>query len=129
MSSFIQQTLHYKVAIEQILSERYLFFRHCFPFRRWIKFCSGCFRQVFFFHLEDKKVVAGYIWQYSVTIVWGLAWADSASVLLDESSFYRVICINRFDCMYSFVFSFLTNSLSIVSCYYFSGICNIIFCF
>ena len=26
----------------------------CFPFLRWLKFCSGCFRQVFF-HLGDKK--------------------------------------------------------------------------
>ena len=26
----------------------------CFPFLRWVKFCSGCFRQVFF-HLGDKS--------------------------------------------------------------------------
>ena len=26
----------------------------CFPFLHWVKFCSGCFRQVFF-HLGDKK--------------------------------------------------------------------------
>ena len=35
---------------------------HSFPFLRWIKFRSGCFRQVFF-HLGDKKVVTGRVRQ------------------------------------------------------------------
>ena len=26
----------------------------CFQFLRWVKFCSGCFRQAFFY-LGDKK--------------------------------------------------------------------------
>ena len=34
---------------------------HIFPFFHWIKFCSGCFRQVFF-HLGDI-IVAGRVRQ------------------------------------------------------------------
>ena len=34
----------------------------CFPFLCWVKFCSGYFRQVYF-HLGDKKVVAGHVRQ------------------------------------------------------------------
>ena len=37
----------------------------CFLILRWKKFCSGCFRQVFF-HLRDKKVVAGRVKQVDV---------------------------------------------------------------
>ena len=48
-----KQTLHYKVAIEEDIY--FLCIVHdCFPFLRWVKFCSGRFRQVFF-HLGDKK--------------------------------------------------------------------------
>ena len=32
----------------------------CFPFLRWVKFCSSCFGQVFF-NLGNKKVVAGCV--------------------------------------------------------------------
>ena len=34
----------------------------CFQFLRWVKFCSGCFRQAFFIW-ETKKVVAGCVKQ------------------------------------------------------------------
>ena len=36
----------------------------CIQFLRWVKFCSGCFRQVFF-HLRDK-VFAGRVRQVVV---------------------------------------------------------------
>ena len=36
-----------------------------FPFLRWVKFCSGCFRQVVF-RLEDKKVITGRVRQVVV---------------------------------------------------------------
>ena len=51
----------------------------------WMKFCSGCFRQVFFIwglgggRGGQKKwlLVALDRWlSYAVTIVWELAWAD-----------------------------------------------------
>ena len=49
---------------------------YCFPFLRWIKFCSGCFRQIFFSFGRQKKVVAGLAldrWlSYAVTTVWEL---------------------------------------------------------
>ena len=35
---------------------------------------------------------------YIVTIVWELAWVDSALVVLDKMLFYRDGCISRFDC-------------------------------
>ena len=38
----------------------------CFLFFRWVMFCSGCFRQVFFFIWETKKVVAGRVRQLVV---------------------------------------------------------------
>ena len=34
----------------------------CFPFLRWVKFGSGCFRRDFFY-VRDKKVVAGRVRQ------------------------------------------------------------------
>ena len=37
----------------------------CFSFLCWVKFCSGCFRQVFFIW-ETKKVVAGRVRQVVV---------------------------------------------------------------
>ena len=76
---------------------------HCFPFLCWIKFCSGCFRQVFF-HLGDKKkwllVVLGRLLSYTVMFVWELAQADSALVILDEWLSYRGGRFSRFDCTF-----------------------------
>ena len=76
---------------------------NCYPFLRWIKFCSGCSRQVFF-NLGDKKrwsLVALDKWSsYTVTVVWELAWADSALVVLDEWSSYGGGRLSRFDCRY-----------------------------
>ena len=43
-----------------------LFPYDCFPFLPWVKFCSGHFRQVFFFIWETKKVVAGRVRQVVV---------------------------------------------------------------
>ena len=37
----------------------------CFPFLRWVKFFSGCFRQVFFIW-ETKKVIADCVRQVVV---------------------------------------------------------------
>ena len=34
----------------------------CFPFLWWVKFCGGCYRQVFFIW-ETKKVVTGCVRQ------------------------------------------------------------------
>ena len=45
----IKQILHYKVAFS-----KYNWRDICFPFLCWIKFCNGCFTQIFF-HLGDKK--------------------------------------------------------------------------
>ena len=52
MSSFIdiKETLHYN-RVNIIL---FLLPYVCFPFLCWVKFCGGCYRQVFF-HLGDKK--------------------------------------------------------------------------
>ena len=58
----------------------------CFPFLLRVKFCSGCFRQVFFMW-ETKKwlLVALDRWScYTVKTVWEFAWADSALVALDK---------------------------------------------
>ena len=64
----------------------------CFLFLRWVKFCSGCLRQVFFY-LGDKKklsLVALERWSsYTVMIVWELAQADPVLVVLDEWLSYR----------------------------------------
>ena len=82
MSSFIdiKETLHYN-RVNIIL---FLLPYVCFPFLCWVKFCSGCYRQVFF-HLGDKKklsLVALDRWlSYTLAIVWGFAWVDSAIVV------------------------------------------------
>ena len=39
---------------------------------------------------------------YTVMIVWELAWADSVLVVLGECLSYKVVCISRFDCTYTF---------------------------
>ena len=52
---------------------------------------------------KKKKKVTGRVgrWSsYTVTIVWELAWADSALVVLQECFSYRGGRINRFDCKY-----------------------------
>ena len=69
--------------------ERHLLFKYCFPFLCWIKFCSGWFRKGFFTFGRQRKwlLVALERWSfYSVAIVWELAWADSALVILDKWS-------------------------------------------
>ena len=74
----------------------------CFPFICQAKFCSGCFRQVFFSLVRPKKqsLIALDRWSsYTVMIVWELAWVDSALVILDQWSFYRGGRLNRFDCI------------------------------
>ena len=94
----IKQTLQVSNRVNQ---RDILFFMHSFPFFRWIKFCSGCFKQVFFL-LGDKKwlLVALDRWSsYTVMIVWELAWADSALVVLGEWSTYRGGHMSRFDCI------------------------------
>ena len=91
--------------IKQTLQVRnkHLFFMHSFPYFRWIKFCSGCFRQVFFSFGGQKEwsLVALDRWSfYTVTIVWELAWADSALVVLGDWSSYKGGRRSRFDCSY-----------------------------
>ena len=55
----------------------------------------------FFFHLGDKKsgrwLRLDRLSSYTVTIVWELAWADSALVVLGEWLSYRGGRISRFD--------------------------------
>ena len=70
--------------------------------------------------MGDKKILAGRVhrWSsYKVTIVWGLAWADSALVVLDEWSSYRgrFICgrISRFDCISLFYIFYLTYASNV----------------
>ena len=79
---------------------------HCclvfFPFLCWVKFCIGCFRQVFFFfsfQRQNKWPLVGLDRQssYAVTIAWEFAKMDSALVVLDEWSSYRGGRLNRFD--------------------------------
>ena len=72
----------------------------CFPFLRWKKFGSGCFRQVFSFRgQKEGSPVALNKWSsYIVTIAWEFAWTDSALAVLDEWSSYRGRSLNRFDC-------------------------------
>ena len=72
-----------------------------FQFLGWVKFCTGCFRQVFFSFGRQEKwslVVLDRWLSYTATIVWEFAWADSALVVLHEWSFYRGSPLNRFDC-------------------------------
>ena len=37
---------------------------------------------------------------YAVRVIWELAWADSALVILDKWSSYRGGCLSRFNCVY-----------------------------
>ena len=80
-----------------------MFFIHCFPFLCWLKFRCDCSRQVFF-HLGDKKwlmVTLDRCSSYTVTLVWELAWANSALVILEEWLSYRGGCLRRFDYTYN----------------------------
>ena len=62
---------------QAIIGETFLFM-HYFPFLCWIKFCSGCFRKVFF-HLGVKKCgcwsrqTGGRLMQYRLYWNW-LGW-------------------------------------------------------
>ena len=93
----IKQTLHYKVAIEQIY-QRDIYFLCivpyvCFAFLCWIEFFSGCFRGLFFVWETKKKwsLVALDWWlSYSVTIVREFAWADTELVVLQWWLFEQV---------------------------------------
>ena len=72
----------------------------CFLFLCWVLFRSGCFRQIFFSFGRQKKwslVALGRWSSYTVTIVWGFAWADSALVILDKWSCYTCGRLNRSD--------------------------------
>ena len=68
----------------------------CFRFLCLVKFCSGCFRQVFFSFRRQKKWLLVALGRWSS---WTFAWADSALVVLDEWSSYRGGRLNRFDCI------------------------------
>ena len=74
---------------------------HCCPFFHWIKFCSGCYRQVFSFGGQKKwsLVALDSCLSNTVTVARELAWADSALVVLDEWSSYRGGRLRRFDCI------------------------------
>ena len=59
-------------------------------FLRWIKFCSGCFRQAFFSFGRQKKCWLFALDRRSsctVTIVWEFAWVESGLVVLQRRSF------------------------------------------
>ena len=84
----------------------------CFLFLRWVMFCSGCFRQVFFSFGRQKKwslVALGSWSSYTVTIVWEFALADSALVVLDKWSSYRGGHLNRFGCTIQTMNHFFKN--------------------
>ena len=95
------------INIKQTLVNRVNIIRETFIFYAFFTISSldnvlrGCFRQVFF-HLGDKKkwslVVLDRWSSYAVTIIWELAWADSALVALGKWLSYRDGRINRFDC-------------------------------
>ena len=68
----------------------------CFRFLCLVKFCSGCFRQVFFSFRRQKKWLLVALGRWSS---WTFAWADSALIVLDEWSSYRGGRLNRFDCI------------------------------
>ena len=80
--------------------ERPSFCMHCFPFHHWTKFCSGCFREVFFTWVTKKLLLVTLDkWlSYPVTIVWELALADSALVVLNKFLSYGGGRLSRFDC-------------------------------
>ena len=84
-----------------------LFLYDCFLILHWVKFCNGFFRQVFFSFGRQNNwllVTLDSFSSYTVTILWELALADSALVVLDKWLFYRGGGLNRFDCNnYSFV--------------------------
>ena len=74
-----------------------------FPYFRWIKFCSGCFRQVFFFIWGPKRVVAGRVRQVFVLYSndWvGIGLGGLSIVVLGEWSSYKGGRRSRFDCSY-----------------------------
>ena len=78
---------------------------HSFPYFCLIKFCSGCFRQVFFSFGAQKEwlLVVLVRWlSYTVMIVWELAWVDSVLVVLGKWLSYKGGRISRFDCTYTF---------------------------
>ena len=67
----IQQTLHYNVALDKY---------------NWRERLTVVVLDRFFFICGEKKVVAGWValdrWSfYTVTIVWEMAWVDSALVV------------------------------------------------
>ena len=69
-------------------------------FLRWIKFYSGCFRQVFFIWGTKKwSLVTLDGWSsYTVMNAWEFAWVDSALVVLDEWLSYGGSYLSSFDC-------------------------------
>ena len=70
-------------------------------FLRWVKFCSDCFRQVFFSFGRQKAwlLVTLDRWlSFAVPIAWEFAWVDSVVVVIDEWLSYRGGRLNRFDC-------------------------------
>ena len=75
----------------------------CFLFLCWVRFCSGCFRQVFFSFGRQKKwslVAFDRLLSSTVTLVWEFALADSALIVLDEWSSYIGGRLTRFDYLY-----------------------------
>ena len=90
-----------------------------YSFLQWVKFCSGCFRQVFFIW-DIKKVVAGHMFDwwsfYTVTILWEFAWADSAVVILDEWLSDRGGFLNRFDFIILGKSSTIASSTIVLGC-------------
>ena len=94
------------------VSNRYLLIMHSSPFFYWIKFCSGCFRQFFFFFGGQKKwslVMLDRRSSYTVTIVWELVWADSALVVLGKQLSYKGGLISRFHCILKIFVSFFSS--------------------
>ena len=62
----------------------------CFSYFRWVKFCSGCFRQFFF--IRETKVVAGSIRQVAI-----LYSNNCMRICLAGINSHRGGHLNRFD--------------------------------
>ena len=106
----IKQTLHYnRVNITRCIAALCLF-----PISL-LGNVLDCFLLFFFFHLGEKKVVAGRARQVVVLYsksVWEFAWADSAMAILDEWSSYRYGHLNRFYCIWLHRFSLPTSTIN-----------------
>ena len=95
LSSFRRHQTNFGLWISNrvdIITEKFIFyalFLVFFAFLRWIKFCSCCFRQGFFFILVSKKVVAGRVRQ--VVVLYSNNWTRICLGRFSIGSFTEVV--------------------------------------